>query len=357
MAWVKRNVWPVTVWPAEHDEEGEPLDWGSPSETFYAKTREEAEQMKAKFLAGKDEYYGKYIDECDIGDEMVEQEFWEEDRPVLKQVEELTTRIMLADPETSAGQAAYIIATVRLKRMAEQAQEQAEPALADILRLASESPDLDTLKERLTQVTGHETIEKQRLFVDMDGTLAEFRTVDTLEVLYEEGYFYNLEPQMTVVDAIRDIVSQSEVEVYVMSSVLSDSSYALAEKNAWLDKYLPEIDREHRIFPPCGDNKLSYIPGEVRPTDCLLDDYTKNLVLWEPPAKGIKLLNGINDTHHTWKGTRVDYRESVRDLSRSIMDIMRKTYEQHNPDLQQDRQQTMATGTPIRPIKFRQPRL
>lgn len=29
---------------------------------------------------------------------------------------------------------------------------------------------------------------KKRLFVDMDGTLAVFRNVDTLETLYEKGY-------------------------------------------------------------------------------------------------------------------------------------------------------------------------
>ena len=38
-----------------------------------------------------------------------------------------------------------------------------------------------------------------RLFVDMDGTLAEFRSVDTLETLYEKGYFAELRPQETVV--------------------------------------------------------------------------------------------------------------------------------------------------------------
>ena len=77
----------------------------------------------------------------------------------------------------------------------------------------------------------------------MDGTLAEFKKVDTLEKLYEKGYFLNLEPNMNVVDAIRSIVTDhSEIEVYILSAVLSDSSYAVTEKNAWLDQYLPEID-------------------------------------------------------------------------------------------------------------------
>ena len=161
-----------------------------------------------------------------------------------------------------------------------------------------------------------------RFFVDMDGTATEFKKVDTLETLYEEGYFYNLKPIENVVDAIKYIIkNHPEIEVYIMSSVLSDSKYALSEKNQWLDKYLPEIDRGHRIFPPCGENKLDYIPGGVRDTDLLLDDYTHNLTLWEPPAKGIKILNGINHTKETWRGNRLRYDKSPEELVENIIEI------------------------------------
>lgn len=164
--------------------------------------------------------------------------------------------------------------------------------------------------------------EKIRFNVDLDGTAAVFKTVDTLETLYEKGYFLNLEPNRNVVDAINIIVKEHpEIEVFVMSSVLSDSKYAFAEKNAWIDKYLPGIDKEHRIFPPCGENKLDYIPDGVRETDLLLDDYTHNLTLWEPPARGIKLLNGINHTRETWRGNRLRYDKSPEDLVENIIDI------------------------------------
>ena len=36
-----------------------------------------------------------------------------------------------------------------------------------------------------------EARKKQRLFVDIDGTLAVFKPVDTLETLYEKGYLKN----------------------------------------------------------------------------------------------------------------------------------------------------------------------
>lgn len=168
------------------------------------------------------------------------------------------------------------------------------------------------------------TMEPLRLLVDMDGTVTEFKSVDTLETLYEEGYFRNLKPNENVINAVKQIIYlHPEIEVYVMSAVLTDSQYALNEKNEWLDEYLPQIDKEHRIFPPCGENKLDYVPGGIRETDHLLDDYTKNLTLWEPPARGIKILNGINHTHETWQGNMLRYDRTSEELANRIVGIMK----------------------------------
>lgn len=165
--------------------------------------------------------------------------------------------------------------------------------------------------------------QKKRLFVDIDGTLAVFKPVDTLETLYEEGYFLNLPPHENVIDAVKNIMKDnSDIEVFIMSSVLTDSKYALAEKNAWIDKYLPEIDKAHRVFPPCGEDKKAYIPDGVRETDFLLDDYTHNLTLWQPPARGIKLLNGINHTKETWQYDRLDYNKTGEMLAENIVSII-----------------------------------
>lgn len=165
--------------------------------------------------------------------------------------------------------------------------------------------------------------EKQRLFVDMDGTLAVFTPVDELETLYQEGYFRNLDPHINVVEAVREIINNyPEIEVHILSAYLTDSQYALREKNAWLDQYLPEIDQSHRIFGPCGSDKKEWIPGGIRTTDHLLDDYTKNLNNWQPPARGIKLLNAINHTRGTWQHDRIRYDRPPADLAAGIVDIM-----------------------------------
>jgi 5'(3')-deoxyribonucleotidase len=167
-------------------------------------------------------------------------------------------------------------------------------------------------------------VMKQRLFIDMDGTLAVFKPVDTLEVLYEKGYFENLEPIPFTIQAAKIIMQyHSDIEVYILSAYLSDSDFALMEKNNWLDKNLPEMPEERRIFSPCGEDKKMYIPDGIRPTDYLLDDYTKNLMQWQPPARGIKLLNGINHTRETWAHDRIWYKKDPTILAKNIVDVMK----------------------------------
>lgn len=161
---------------------------------------------------------------------------------------------------------------------------------------------------------------KKRLFVDMDGTLAEFNPTKKLEDLFEEGYFKNLKPYQTVVDAIKYIIQNNpDIEVFVLSAYLTDSEFALDEKKEWLDQHLPELDANHRLFCACGSDKGAVVPGGIRHTDRLLDDYTHNLVLWSPPGIGLKLLNGINDTHKTWKGARINKEQTGKNLADEII--------------------------------------
>lgn len=163
----------------------------------------------------------------------------------------------------------------------------------------------------------------KRLFIDMDGTLATFNQIDKIESLYEEGYFYNLKPYENVIKAVKDIIKENkEIDVYILSAYLSDSDYALKEKNAWLDKYLPEITKKKRLFLPCGENKKNYIPNGVTNNDYLLDDYTKNLFDFDPPGIGIKLLNNINHTKGTWLSNKIRFDRTGEDIKNCIEDIV-----------------------------------
>lgn len=164
---------------------------------------------------------------------------------------------------------------------------------------------------------------KQRLFVDMDGTLAVFTPVDELEMLYEKGYFLNQVPHNNVIAAVKEIIANNpDIEVNILSAYLTDSKYALQEKNDWLDLHLPEIEQSHRIFVPCGSNKKEGIIGGIRNDDFLLDDYTCNLNDWQPPARGVKLLNDINHTRGSWEHDRIRYNRAPTDLANGILSIM-----------------------------------
>lgn len=162
-----------------------------------------------------------------------------------------------------------------------------------------------------------------RLFVDMDGTLAEFRKVSVLEELYERGYFAQLPPQQNVVDAVRLLIGTATyMEVFILSSVLFDSHFAMAEKNVWLDQHLLELDEGHRIFLPCGESKAIYVPERIRATDMLLDDYSQNLHDWNhADGLGVKLLNGINHTHGSWSGARIAFDRSPGQLANALLEI------------------------------------
>lgn len=168
--------------------------------------------------------------------------------------------------------------------------------------------------------------EKVRLFVDMDGTLAKFIPQDTLEPLFEKDYFSSLEPMQNVVEAVNFLnVNDVGVDVYILSACL-DTEFAKSEKNEWLDKYLPSIKPEQRIFVDYGENKSEVIPEGIRLTDFLLDDYTKNLNDWcLSGGQGIKILNGINNRSNSWDGPRIDHEKNSVTLKYELISKINST--------------------------------
>ena len=140
---------------------------------------------------------------------------------------------------------------------------------------------------------------KSRLFIDLDGTVARFydASPNYLEQMYEKGYFRNLQPYEEMTEGIKLFMEQhKDVEVFTLSAkVNGEPPYCEAEKQEWLDEYLPEIDREHRLFTEIGHNKAEYIPNGISNTDVLYDDYNKNLIDWENSGGvALKCHNNIN---------------------------------------------------------------
>ena len=88
----------------------------------------------------------------------------------------------------------------------------------------------------------------------MDGTLAEWKNVTSNYELYQQGYYESLRPNEHILNETKRLIKEGE-NVFILSSFLSDSAFALEEKNSWLDKYLPELKKENRIFVPYGECK------------------------------------------------------------------------------------------------------
>jgi len=141
-------------------------------------------------------------------------------------------------------------------------------------------------------------VGKRRLFVDMDGTLARFHDqVNYLERMYEKDFFRNLTSFENMVAGVRQFIQlYPDVDVYILSAkVIGEPPYCEMEKHAWLDRHLPEIVGERRIFTEMGRPKAEYIPGGLTKNDFLLDDYNKGLNQWLfDGGSAIKCHNNIN---------------------------------------------------------------
>ena len=110
------------------------------------------------------------------------------------------------------------------------------------------------------------------LLVDMDGTLADltgavldadgnFHLASMLEILKNEQTFINLKPFDNMVEAIRMvIINHPEIDVKILSTAQKDDPPGIPrQKNIWLDKVLPELKEENRLFvaPEISKNKIA----------------------------------------------------------------------------------------------------
>lgn len=173
--------------------------------------------------------------------------------------------------------------------------------------------------------------QKQRIFVDMDGTLARFHDEDRyLERMWEQGFFEQLKPFENAVDTVKMLVQDPNVEVFILSAAIEgEPPYCVAQKHAWLDKYLPEIDRTHRIFTTVGENKAELIPQGIHQSDVLIDDYNKNLDEWQQcGGHSIKFVNNINHkglVGELWQGDLIHYEklaaETIKDLKEQGVEL------------------------------------
>ena len=170
---------------------------------------------------------------------------------------------------------------------------------------------------------------KVNIFVDMDGVLSVYeRGIEAF--MNKEGFFLNRPPIHEAIQLVKALTKE-DYNIFILSSVI-DTPYCVPEKNAWLDKHLPEIKEENRIFLPFGvvkqdaARRATATQGAV---NVLLDDYSENLHHWKlPGALPIKFMNGINGRFETWAatgGNSIHYISPLEENLKIIKELIQMT--------------------------------
>ncbi len=170
---------------------------------------------------------------------------------------------------------------------------------------------------------------KTNIYVDMDGTVAEWNTAASIDEVSTPGYFKERIPMENVIAALEKL--SKKFNLVICSAALQDD-HSVNDKKAWLKRYMPFINTKDAIFVPYGTSKYACLVKEmemrgqeINDGDLFLDDFTKNLLDMRESSSGkiipVKVCNGINDTNRTWDGFRVSSASNPEILARSIIGI------------------------------------
>lgn len=85
------------------------------------------------------------------------------------------------------------------------------------------------------------------MFIDMDGVIADYRFGEGKSIENNvPGTYLNKRPITTVINILKDVSSTFDLDMYILSSCRHKEQ--TIEKSKWLDKYMPFIDKQKRLF-------------------------------------------------------------------------------------------------------------
>lgn len=201
------------------------------------------------------------------------------------------------------------------------------------------------IDDTLTEINKSEpNISKvKKLQLDMDGTLANltaavldedgnFHIATLNEMMKEEDFFYRLPPYTNLIEAVKMFMEMHpEVEVSILSTALPDEPPAIPkQKNAWLDRYLPEVTKRYYVEPSTSKGEFLRDPENCE--YYLLDDYNVNLEAFQRAGgTAIKMKNPYNGggtgryggrQGHIWEGPSVSHDKNPVEIVRELEKIM-----------------------------------
>ena len=81
--------------------------------------------------------------------------------------------------------------------------------------------------------------KKIKMYIDMDGVVADYD-------VGKPGNFDKKRPLYTSIDKLKEISFMDNVSIYILS--ITRKNVGINEKNIWLDKYMPFIDKNNRFI-------------------------------------------------------------------------------------------------------------
>lgn len=151
-----------------------------------------------------------------------------------------------------------------------------------------------------------------RFFIDMDGALYDTPLTDE-QWWKTEKIFRYLSAQKKVVKAIKSLLLVGH-EVYIIIDFNRTFSAPEEDKYYWLDQYLPEVNRKHRISVIRRKMQSFHIPNSITETDVLLSNSDDILEYWRKHGgEAVKLVYGPNMSD-SWNGIIANANYSIRGL-------------------------------------------
>lgn len=155
---------------------------------------------------------------------------------------------------------------------------------------------------------------KNKIFLDMDGTLSRFNVPNALKNFKNDQFFFEKLKAYKGIEVINELAKSKNI--YIISA--SPHKKADISKLKWLDKYLPNIPKQNILLCRLGINKAIFIEQtlniKINSKCYLLDDYTHNLIEWEQAGgTGIKRITHCADnSRKLWKGLELCKLEKIK---------------------------------------------